>query len=48
MKIKQHASGGIIYTPFVSSIGLPQQTSVGSNAESKTSAKESDEPSYWD
>jgi hypothetical protein len=46
MKIKQHASGGIIYTPFVSSIGLPQQTSVGSKTEGKTSSKNSDEPSY--
>lgn len=49
MKIKRYNSGGgIIYTPFVSSIGLPQQTSSGSKTESKTSAKEDDEPSYWD
>lgn len=48
MKIKEYSTGGIIYTPFISSRGMsPGKQNPASGKDTKTS-KEDTEPSYWD
>lgn len=47
MKLKGYANGGMIYTPFISSRGIPQQTSTETTTSNKSISK-AEEPGYWD
>ena len=47
MKVKQYASGGIVYTPFISSSGAPQATSQMSSSTPTTSASKSEKDNEW-
>lgn len=42
MKVKQYASGGIVYTPFISSSNVAPQTMGQTPTTSVTSAPKSD------